>query len=80
MPSDSELVTLRNGAAFPLAALRLAWDLEDRGCSVTVEAGDVLRVGPRDRLTDADRAAIKTWKPALIELTKYLDVIARVIA
>jgi hypothetical protein len=80
MATDSELVTLRNGFAVPLAVLRLAWDLEGRGCSVTVEPGDVLRVGPRALLTDRDREAIKTWKPALIELTKYVDVIGRVIA
>jgi hypothetical protein len=76
MSDDSDLVTLRGGYVVPLAVLRLAWSLEDRGCSVTIEPGDVLAVGPRDRLTEADCDAIKRWKPALIELTKYCETVS----
>jgi hypothetical protein len=40
-------------------------DLRDRG--LWVEAvGHTLRVGPADRLTDADRAGIRRHKPALL--------------
>jgi len=75
MANPSDLVTLRPGCTVPLEVLILAWSLEDKGCSVVVEPGDVLRVGPRDRLTDDDRQAIRRLKPALLELAKYVDAI-----
>ena len=74
MASNFDLVVLRGGYTVPLAVLRLAWSLEGRGCTVTVE-GDVLRVGNRAALTDADRDAIRRWKPALLALTRYHDAV-----
>jgi hypothetical protein len=70
--SSSDFVTLRGGLTLPLAALQLAWDLEDRGLHLTLDGdGDVLSVGPGDRLTDADRALIRRWKPHLLAIVAY---------
>ncbi|MFN8533880.1 MAG: hypothetical protein U0556_10055 [Dehalococcoidia bacterium] len=50
-----------------MSALSLLMDLAERGCRVTAE-GDALRVVPTSLLTDADRAAIRAAKPAIVEL------------
>lgn len=50
-----------------MSALSLLMNLAERGCRVTVE-GDGLRVVPTSLLTDADRAAIRAAKPAIVEL------------
>jgi hypothetical protein len=68
--SVSDFVTLRGGLTLPLAAVRLAFDLEDRGLHLRID-GDVLSVGPGDRLTDADRALIRRWKPHLLTIVAY---------
>jgi hypothetical protein len=62
---------LRGGLTLPLAAIQLAWSLEDRGVHLESDGDDVLSVGPGDRLTDADRAAIRRWKPHLLALVRY---------
>jgi hypothetical protein len=72
MMSVSDFVTLRGGLTLPLAAVRLAFDLEGRGLHLRLEGGgDVLSVGPGDRLTDADRALIRRWKPHLVAIVGY---------
>ena len=73
--SDIELVVLRGGVAVPLSALRLVWRLEDLGCHLVVEPGDVLRVGPSELLTDDDRAAIRQWKIALVAVVRYVETV-----
>lgn len=50
-----------------MSALSLLMNLAERGCRVTAE-GDGLRVVPTSLLTDADRAAIRAAKPAIVEL------------
>lgn len=47
------------------AAAELLADLRARGLSVVAE-GETLRVGPGGLLTDADRAAIREHKPAIL--------------
>jgi len=68
--SDVEVVVLKGGVAVPLPALRLAWELEDRGFSVT-EDGTGLLVRPRHNLTDDDRVAIRAWRDALRVVVRY---------
>ena len=66
----SDFVTLRGGLTLPLAAVRLAFDLEERGLHLSVD-GTVLNVGPGDRLTDADRVLIRRWKSHLVAIASY---------
>lgn len=61
------LVVLHGGLAVPLAALRVLWSLEDRGLIVRLD-GDGLLVGPRGKLTDADRAGIRQHRDDLRQL------------
>jgi hypothetical protein len=69
--SSSDFVALRGGLTLPLPAVELAIDLERRGLQLRVEKGDVLCVGPRDRLTDEDRAALRRWKAHVLALLTY---------
>lgn len=69
--SGSEVVTLRGGLTVPTGAIRLALDLENRGLALTIAEGDVLVVGPRDRLTDDDRVLIRRWKRHLVAIVAY---------
>jgi hypothetical protein len=64
-----ELVTMRGGIVFSVAALQVAWDLEDRGLQLAAD-GDRLLVGPRGLLTDADRENIRRWQRHLIEIVR----------
>ena len=66
----SDFVTLRGGLTLPLDALRLAWALEERGLHMGV-LDDLLTVGPRELLTDADRDLIRRWKPHLLAIVSY---------
>jgi hypothetical protein len=70
----SDFVTLKSGLTLPVAALQLAWALEDRGLHFSAD-GDILSVGPGDRLTDADRAQIRRWKTHLLALVGYCETI-----
>lgn len=68
--SASDFVVLP-GLTLPLAAVQLALDLENRGLRLTIDDGDVLVVGPRERLTSADRKAIRLWKRHLLAIVSY---------
>lgn len=70
MSTSDDFVTLRSGLTLPLAAIQLAFDLENRGLRLRID-GDSLSVGPGDRLTDADRALIRRWKPHLLAIVAY---------
>lgn len=70
--SASSFVTLKAGLTLPLAAVRLALDLELRGLILTAESGDVLVDGPVERLTDEDRALIRRYKPHLLAIVDYV--------
>lgn len=75
MSGSSEFVILKTGVALPVEALQLAWELESRGLSLAVE-GEALTVGPRDRLTDADRNAIRRWRIHLLCIAGQAEVTA----
>ncbi len=70
-----ELVTLKQGLVVSVNALRLLWDLEDRGFDVRLGDGRPYKVlvGPSPRLTTEDKAAIHTHRDALAELVRYVD-------
>ena len=68
--SACEFVVLRGGLTLPVAAIRLALDLEARGLHLGVD-GDMLLIGPRELLSDADRVLIRQWKPHLLALISY---------
>ena len=70
--SSSELVLLRGGFAVPVEVLQLLWRLEDRGLTVARTQRGTLSVGPRDRLTEADRYAIKEHRDMLLTLVDYV--------
>ena len=71
--SVSELVTLRGGVSVPVAALRVLWGLEERALDVRLAADGALLVGPAERLTPDDRAAIREHRDTLRELVSYCD-------
>ena len=60
----SDFVVLKDGMIVPVAAVRLALDLEARGCQLQID-GDGLMVGPRNLITEQDREAIRLWKSQL---------------
>jgi hypothetical protein len=68
--SSSDFVVLKGGLTVPAAVLQLAWALWDRGLHMSVD-GDMLTIGPREKVTDADRALIRRWKPHLLALISY---------
>ena len=71
----SELVTLKGGVVVSADALRTLWNLEDRGFEVKLGDGRryTVLVGPSDRLTSRDKAAIQTHREALADLVRYED-------
>ena len=71
--TGSEVVTLRGGLLAPVDALRLLWDFEERDLIVRLSDDGGLLVGPRNKLTPADRERIRTHRDALVELVKYCN-------
>lgn len=69
-PSASNFVTLKGGLVLPLAAIKLALDLEARGLHLACDGEDLL-VGPSVKLTDDDREQIKRWKLHLKAILAY---------
>ena len=64
------LVMLRGGLRLPAAPILLMLDLERRGIVVEVD-GDDLVVGPRDRLTGDEGAALRRWKRHVSAIVRY---------
>jgi cation transport ATPase len=54
----------------PVEPILLMLNLESRGISVEVD-GDDLLVGPREWLTDDDRAALRRWKRDVRTIADY---------
>jgi len=67
--SASDFVVLP-GLVLPIAAVRLALDLEERGLHMHAD-GEFLSVGPRELLTDADRVELRRWKQHLLAMLAY---------
>jgi hypothetical protein len=70
LSATDRTVWLRGGLCVPEAAYRYALDLEARGVHLAGDGPDIL-VGPRDRLTDADRFTLRALKPHLRLLADY---------
>jgi hypothetical protein len=67
----TEYVSLKNGPTLPVPALTVAWGLERRGFSLTLNADEHVNIQPANRLTDADRAAITRWRFHLGAIVAY---------
>jgi hypothetical protein len=70
--SEPVMVVLTSGLSVPVDALRLAWQLEDRGLHIRFDGEDVC-IGPKALLTDSDRAAIRQHRNALKAVVTYVD-------
>ena len=62
------------GFSVPLPALRLLWDLEERGFHLGQAEDGALLVSPRSRLTADDDAAIRNHKDELKALVGFCEV------
>ena len=73
--SAPEFVTLKGGVVVSVDALRMLWDLEDRGFGVKLGDGRRFKVlvAPVEGLTATDKAAILRHRDALAELVRYVD-------
>lgn len=71
MLASDGVIVLAGGVSVPVPALRLAWDLEERGCRLAVDETGGLLVGPTRLLSDEDRRAIAEWKPSLVAIVAY---------
>ena len=60
-----------------MTATALLTNLRARGLRLRCEGGGGLHVAPRERLVDADRAAITAHKPALLALLADLEQLER---
>lgn len=72
--SVTETVILRGGLSVPLPALRLLWDLEERGFHVRKAEDGALLVSPRSQLTPDDDQAIRTYKDEIKLLVAYVEI------
>jgi hypothetical protein len=68
--SACDFVTLKGGLTLPVAAVRLALDLQARGLHLGAD-GDMLTIGPRALVTDDDRALCRRWKQHLLAIVAY---------
>ena len=64
------MVNLRGGLTTTASALRVLWDLENRGFAFEVSGGR-FRVVPAANLSPADVAAIREQREALLALVRY---------
>jgi hypothetical protein len=67
---DDEILTLRDGLAASVAALRLGWALEDRGLKLRVD-GDDLVVAPKQLLTPADIEALRKYRADIVRILRF---------
>ena len=65
-----EMVTLRGGLDLPLAALQLAWRLEEDGVEMRVD-GDALVVCPARLVADGDVQLLRKYRAELKRLVQY---------
>jgi hypothetical protein len=70
------MVMLKHGLVVSLDTLKLAWSLEDKGCSIVVAPDGVgLLVRPKRLLTPDDTAAIRAHQHELLQLTRYCEAV-----
>lgn len=66
-------LTLRGGATVAEPAVLLALDLAERGVTLRVDDAGALRASPRERMTDADVADIRSLRADLAAIVTYCD-------
>lgn len=71
--SDERLLVLRGGYVAPVAALRLAWRLEDAGFRFRLDRDGCLMVAPAERLTAADRGQLRHWARHLEAMIAHFE-------
>lgn len=67
---DDRFVTLKDGLIVPVPAYLLLLSLEQRGITIRDNDNELV-VGPRELLTDTDRAGFKRWKWHLLMLLNH---------
>jgi hypothetical protein len=75
MPTTAALDTimLKDGFIVSLEALRLAWNLEERGFRVRLADDGGLVVSPRSNITPSDDQDIRVHRDELIALARYAE-------
>ena len=63
---------MKSGLAVSREALELLWRLEDTGMVIRLE-NERLRVGPADRVSEADDVAIRQYRDELVALVRMCD-------
>jgi hypothetical protein len=71
--SPAAFVTLKSGLTLPIAAVRVALDLELRGLVLRIDGGQILIDGPIERVTDEDLALIRRWQAPLLAMVEYVE-------
>jgi hypothetical protein len=65
------VVVLKGGFEIPLAALRLAWRLEEAGITLLLAEGGKLFVRPADKVSPEDFALLRQHGHDLKRLVRY---------
>jgi hypothetical protein len=69
---SERFVTLKGGLIVSVEAVRFALDLERRGLDLVPDQdGYGLLAGPRERITEQDRMAIRQWRHHLHAILAY---------
>ena len=73
-PSPTKDVVLRGGVLVSVDALRLAWELEDRGLSL-VANGTNLATVPAAGLTSDERRLLQHHHDDLLTIVRYVEAL-----
>ena len=70
-----EYLMLRDGLALPLPALRLMWNLEERGFGfdISLDTSEQVIVEPAAVLTERDRVALYRWRRHVAAIVNYVN-------
>lgn len=69
---EAQAITLRGGLSIPVAALRLAWQLEGIGVSMCVD-GDDLVLRPRQLVPAEDVPRLRQYRRDIMRLIAYCE-------
>jgi hypothetical protein len=70
---EPPMIALRDGLTVAEPAVLLALDLAERGVTLRVDDAGALRASPRERMTDADVADIRSLRADLAAIVTYCD-------
>ena len=77
MPFDDPLIPLKDGPALRESIILWMLKAEDRGLQLTAASDDLLHLGPRALVTEADLEFARAHKHNLIVALKYIDEMCR---